>query len=31
LLFMDKVPEVPEEKAIEEVRPGTEVDWTTYE
>jgi cytochrome c2 len=31
LMFMDKVPEMPEEKAIEEVRPGTDVDWTTYE
>jgi cytochrome c2 len=31
LMFMDKVPEVPEEKAIEEVRPGTDIDWTQYE
>jgi hypothetical protein len=31
LMFMDKVPEMPEEKAIEEVRPGTETDWTQYE
>ena len=31
LMFMDKVPEMPEEKAIEEVRPGTDIDWTQYE
>jgi hypothetical protein len=31
LMFMDKVPEMPEEKAIEEVRPGTDTDWTEYE
>jgi mono/diheme cytochrome c family protein len=31
LMFMDKVPEMPEEKAIEEVRPGADVDWTQYE
>ncbi len=31
LMFMDKVPEMPEERAIEEVRPGADVDWTTYE
>jgi len=31
LMFMDKVPEMPEEKAIEEVRPGADTDWTQYE
>jgi len=31
LMFMDKVPEIPEEKAIEEVRPGTEIDWSDYD
>jgi mono/diheme cytochrome c family protein len=31
LMFMDKVPEMPEERAIEEVRPGADVDWTSYE
>jgi hypothetical protein len=31
LMFMDKVPEMPEEKPIEEVRPGAEIDWTQYE
>lgn len=30
LMFMDKVPEMPKEKAIEEIRPGTDVDWTQY-
>jgi mono/diheme cytochrome c family protein len=31
LMFMDKVPEMPEEKKIEEIRPGSEIDWTQYE
>ena len=30
LMFMDKVPEMPKEQTIEEIRPGTDVDWTQY-
>jgi mono/diheme cytochrome c family protein len=30
LMFMDKVPEMPREQAIEEIRPGADVDWTQY-
>jgi hypothetical protein len=31
LMFMDKVPEMPKEEKIEDVRPGAEIDWTQYE
>ncbi len=30
LLFMEKPPEMPKEKGIEEIRPGADVDWTQY-
>jgi hypothetical protein len=31
LMFMDKVPEMPKEQTIEEIRPGTDIDWTQFE
>ena len=30
LVFMDKVPEMPKGQAIEQIRPGADVDWTQY-
>jgi mono/diheme cytochrome c family protein len=30
LMFMEKMPEIPKEKPIEDVRPGSDVDWTSY-
>jgi len=31
LMFMDQPPEAPKEESIEEIRPGSEIDWTQYE
>ncbi len=31
LMFMDKAPEMPKEKKIEDIRPGADVDWTKYQ
>ncbi|MFZ5569955.1 MAG: c-type cytochrome [Thermodesulfobacteriota bacterium] len=30
LMFMDKVPEIQEDQQMEAVRPGSDVDWTSY-
>lgn len=30
LMFMDTIPETPEAEQIEDIRPGSDVDWTSY-
>jgi hypothetical protein len=30
LMFMEKMPEIPKGERIEDVRPGSDVDWTSY-